>query len=188
VAAGTTAAGDVAMSAGTRSGRRQSAIVIPVPSAEDLVGPFRLRYDPVAAAGVPAHVTLVVPWLAPDTITSAQLADLAEVLSGAEPFEFRLSGVRRFGRSVLWLAPEPAGPFVKLTMMLAERFGTPPYDGEFDEIVPHLTVAHADAGVDLDAVAGELAARLPVRCVAEEAWVMVGDGQRWSTRAAYRMG
>ena len=54
-----------------------------------------------------------------------------------------------FGRRVLWVAPEPAGPFLELTDRLADRFGTPPWDDEFDEVVPHLTVAHASDGVEL---------------------------------------
>jgi hypothetical protein len=35
----------------------ESALV--VPEAEPLVKPFRDRYDPSAAAGVPAHITLL---------------------------------------------------------------------------------------------------------------------------------
>jgi hypothetical protein len=176
------------MTAGTASGRRQSAILVPVPAAEAVVRPYRLRYDPVAAAGVPAHVTLIVPWLAPDDVSAGDLAELGEVLAGADPFDFQLTEVRWFGRAVLWLAPDPVGPFVKLTTVLAERFATPPYDGEFDEIVPHLTVAHAAEGADLELVAEQLARRLPVACAANDAWVMVGDGRSWSTRATFRLG
>ena len=39
----------------------ESAVVIPVPEAEPLVGELRLEHDPAAAAGVPAHVTLLSP-------------------------------------------------------------------------------------------------------------------------------
>jgi 2'-5' RNA ligase len=176
------------MTAATGGGRRQSAVVVPVPDAEPTVAPHRLRYDPLAVAGVPAHITLIVPWLPPDTIGSHDLAHLGEALAGIDPFEFQLTAVRWFGRAVLWLAPDPVGPFVKLTAMLADRFDTPPYDGEFDEVVPHLTVAHATDGVELAAVAAELEASLPIDCTAREAWVMVGDGHTWSTRASYSLG
>jgi hypothetical protein len=73
-------------------------------------------------------------------------------------------------------------PFTRLVGLLADRFGTPPYDDEFDEVVPHLTVGHATDGVELSAVADELSAKLPIRCRAKEVWVMVGDGQTWSVR------
>jgi hypothetical protein len=87
-----------------------------------------------------------------------------------------------FGRHVLWLAPKPAEPFIQLTWRLAEHFSTPPWDDEFDEVVPHLTVGHASDGVELAPVAAALAARLPLECMAKEIWVMVGDGTRWHVR------
>ncbi len=170
------------MTAGTSSGRFQSAILVPLPEADSIVGRWRFEHDPVAAAGVPAHVTLVVPWLPPDEITAADLAELDEELSQVKAFDFELSHVDWFGRRVLWVAPTPSGPFLDMTNRLAERFGTPPWDDEFDEVIPHLTVAHASDGVELVPIAADLAGRLPLRCRAEEVWVMVGDGTRWERR------
>jgi hypothetical protein len=176
------------MTIGTSSGRRQSAILIPATQAEPTVGAYRLEYDPVAAAGVPAHITLIVPWLPPGEIRPADLAELAALLHLIEPFDFRLVRPNWFGRGVLWLAPDPVEPFIKLTNQLADRFGTPPYDDEFDEIIPHLTVAHASDGVELSGVFTELEARLPITCRAEQVWVMVGDGQSWSIRERIQLG
>jgi 2'-5' RNA ligase len=170
------------MSAGTSSGRRQSAVLVPVPEADAVVGTWRHQYDPVATAGVPAHITLVVPWLPPEEITEADLAELDESLDDVKAFDFALDHVDWFGRRVLWVAPEPAEPFLALTSRLADRFGTPPWDDEFDEVVPHLTVAHASDGVELVPVAAEVNNRLPLQCRAEEVWVMIGDGSRWSLR------
>ena len=169
-------------SPGTSSGRVQSAVLIPVPQADSVVGRWRFEYDPVAAAGVPAHVTLVVPWLPPAEITDDELAELEAELADVHAFDFSLARVDWFGRRVLWVAPEPADPFLKLTHRIAERFNTPPWDDEFDEVVPHLTVAHASDGVELVPIAADVATRLPVRCRAEEVWVMVGGGGRWERR------
>jgi 2'-5' RNA ligase len=167
---------------GTSSGRFQSAVLIPVPQADSIVGRWRFEYDPVAAAGVPAHITLVVPWLPPDEITDDDLAELDEALADQKAFDFELAHVDWFGRRVLWVAPEPVGPFLELTHKLAERFGTAPWDDEFDEVIPHLPVAHASDGVELVPVAADVAARLPLRCRADEVWVMVGGGVRWELR------
>src|SRR5579864_841585 len=98
------------MTAGTSSGRTQSAILIPVPEADSVVGRWRHEHDPVAAAGVPAHITLVVPWLPPDEISEADLAELDDELEGVKAFDFDLTDVGWFGRRVLWVAPEPAAP------------------------------------------------------------------------------
>ena len=169
-------------SPGTSSGRVQSAVLIPVPQADSVVGRWRYEHDPVAAAGVPAHVTLVVPWLPPDEIVAADLEELQEELADVRAFDFTLARVGWFGRRVLWLAPEPAEPFLKLTHRLADRFHTPPWEDEFDEVIPHLTVAHASDGVELVPVAADVATRLPLRCRAQEVWVMVGGGGRWDLR------
>ncbi|MHB1534426.1 MAG: 2'-5' RNA ligase family protein [Acidimicrobiales bacterium] len=176
---------------GTSSGQHQSAVYIPVPAAEAVVGPWRAKYDPVAASGVPAHITLVVPWLAPEKISDAAVLELADELSGTKAFDFNLDGVGWFGRHVLWLAPQPAEPFRALTAVLAERFSTPPYRDAFDEVVPHLTVGHASGEPEveeLEEVADLLTPRLPVICRAEQVCVMVGDGQHWSLRARLALG
>jgi len=176
------------LSTGTSSGRRQSAIIVPVPEAEPVVGPYRDEYDPVAVTGVPAHITLMVPWLPIEEITAAELAELTRLLRSVPAFEYSLTRVGWFGRRVLWLAPEPADPFLKLTGMLGEGFGTSHYDDEFDEVVPHLTVGHASDGVELAGVAAALAPALPIRCRAYEVWVMAGDGQTWKIRERIPLG
>jgi 2'-5' RNA ligase len=170
------------VSVGTSSGRTQSAVLVPVPEADEVVGRWRHEHDPVAAAGVPAHITLIVPWLPPAEITEADLADLDGMLEDVHAFEFALDHVDWFGRRVLWVAPEPAAPFLRLIDRLADHFGTPPWDDEFDEVIPHLTVAHASDGVELQPVAADVSERLPIACRAEEIWVMVGDGTRWDLR------
>jgi 2'-5' RNA ligase len=175
------------MSTGTSSGRAQSAILIPVPEAETLVKPYRVQYDPVAIAGVPAHITLIVPWLPPSEIGPGDLAALGDLLRTVPPFDFSLQRASWFGRGVLWLAPQPTEPFVNLTAMLAERFATLPYEDEFDEVIPHLTVAHATDGAELGPVAKTLSNALPIECRAEQVWVMVGDGLAWSVSDRFKL-
>ena len=172
---------------GTSSGRVQSAVLIPVPEADSVVGRWRHEHDPVAAAGVPAHITLLVPWVPPNEIAQADLDELDSELADVKAFDFELTHVSWFGRRVLWVAPEPSGRFLELTNRLSDRFGIAPWDDEFDEVVPHLTVAHASDGVELVPIAADISGRLPVRCHAGEVWVMVGDGQRWSLRHRRRL-
>lgn len=165
----------------------QSALLIPVPEADSVVGRWRFQYDPVAAAGVPAHITLVVPWLPPSRISDEHLAELEDELSDVKGFDFRLTRIGWFGRRVLWVAPEPSEPFLGLTLRLARRFETPPWEGEFDEVVPHLTVAHAADGVELVPVAADVSTRLPVQCRADEVWAMIGGGPRWELKRRVKL-
>ena len=88
----------------------QSALIVPVPSAEPAVAKWRARHDPSAAFGMPAHVTVLYPFLAPDAITQAVERDLESVLSPHPAFPFRLVGVDRFD-GVLYLEPSRPSPF-----------------------------------------------------------------------------
>ena len=46
---------------------------------------------------------------------------------------------------MLYLEPDPAHPFVDMIEAVAERFPEhPPFGGEFDTVVPHLTVVETD--------------------------------------------
>jgi 2'-5' RNA ligase len=166
---------------GTTSNCAQSALLIPAPEAEALVGAWRALHDPSARAGVPAHVTLVVPWIPPEQIKQEHIEELEELLTDQGPFEYTLEQVRWFGERVLWLGPTPATPFKRLTSRLADHFDTPPWQGAFAEVVPHLTVGLAGCAVvnSLSEAAADLAPKLPVACRATQVDIMSGDGTSW---------
>src|SRR5437868_11055425 len=140
----------------------ESAFAVNVPEAEPYVGALRQRYDPSAALGVPAHITVLYPFMAPEEITQRVLGDIRRALSFASAFSFTLARVCRFP-DALYLAPEPAAPFIALTRKLVDQFpGYLPYGGQHAGIVPHLTVAHA-AEAEHDMAEAQLAATLPRR-------------------------
>jgi 2'-5' RNA ligase len=123
----------------------QSALGVTVPEAEPWVKNLRERYDPTAAVGVPAHVTVLFPFISPDLITDSDLVRASETFQHFRPFGFKLEKIDRFPES-LYLVPEPDEPFISLTEAVAREFPEyPPYGGKFTEIVPHLTVANRSA-------------------------------------------
>jgi 2'-5' RNA ligase superfamily len=102
--------------------------------------------------GVPPHVTLLIP--APPDVDGA-----GEALGSFGAFDVIFARLGRFP-GTLWLAPEPAEPFVEMTRSLLTRFpGHEPYGGEFAEITPHLTVAQ---GEELSIAAAALEPLLPL--------------------------
>ncbi len=168
---------------------RRSGLLVPVPAAEPLVHEHRARWDPPASFGVPAHVTVLYPFVPPDQVDEQVLHDVAEALEDCSGFGFALTRVARFEGDVLYLAPEPPDPFVALTDAIAARFPAYlPYGGRFAEVVPHLTVADTAEGPPAS-LGSELAAGLPIAAVATEVWLMeeARDGT-WSTRAAFPLG
>ena len=129
----------------------KSAFVVPVPEAEPWVKDLRERYDPIAAVGMPAHITVLFPFMSSDLLTDNDLARAAGIFRRSRPFEFRLERVGRFPES-LYLVPEPDEPFISLTEAIMREFPEyPPYGGKFTEIIPHLTVANRSA--ELSAIA-----------------------------------
>jgi 2'-5' RNA ligase len=165
---------------------RSSALLVPVPEAEPLVAELRLAHDPTAAAGIPAHVTLLYPFAEPSSIGDEVLEVLRTIFAASTPFHFRLVEARWFGEEVLYLAPDPAVPFVWMTERLASRFPVhTPYGGAFDEIVPHLTVAMRGS----QEMVTELRPGLPVDAVAAEVLLMIeGLDDRWSVRERFPLG
>jgi hypothetical protein len=154
-----------------------TAVVVPVPEAEPLVGPWRARFDPSAAQGMPAHVTALYPFVAP---TEAVVAKLRDLCAGLPALDVAFTRTARF-EGVLYLAPEPAAGLRRLTLAVAARWPeAPPYGGAFDEVIPHLTVAQ---GQGLEEVEAELQRGLPIAARLTEACLYELDGGRWRRRA-----
>ena len=122
-----------------------------------LAVPFPGLVEPVGVDNdLPAHVTVLVP-------CSGDAAAVSEVLAPFEPFDVTFPRLERFSE-LIWLAPEPAEPFVAMTEAMLERFPEyPPYGGIHDRIVPHLTVAKTQ----LDETAAVVEPLLPLRSRAE---------------------
>lgn len=167
-----------------------SAVVVPVPEAEPRVGALRAELDPSAALGVPAHVTIMFPFLPPAGIDDGVLAALGEVFAAAPAFEAGFSTVSWFEDAVWW-APEPAAPFVALTHAVSARFGMKPYEGVHgDDVVPHLTIGHRAPLDRMRAAETEVASGSPVRTTVRSALLMTGSraAASWTTLAELPLG
>jgi hypothetical protein len=174
----------------------ETAVVVLVPEAEGLVGPWRLKHDPSAAEGVPAHVTLLYPFVPFERINDTVEAGIARVFAGASPFGLGFSHTRRFP-GVLWLAPDDPAPLIALTQALMAMFPEyPPYGGAHETVTHHLTVAQirdGEVATVLDRIEAKFIAEanssLPIRARAEEAWLLTEEeGGMWRSVRPYRFG
>ncbi len=166
---------------------RRTALVIVVSVAGPLVGEVRAQYDPVAARGMPPHITVLYPF-APPPLRDEHIAALRELAVSTPACAFALTAVRRFP-GVLWLEPTPAEPFIALTQRVTATWPQhPPYQGVHDDVVPHLTVAHGNDAL-LDSIEPRLAPGLPLQALARELTMMECDQSGWwSTRAEFPLG
>ena len=173
-----------------------SALLVPVPAADWLVAGRPMRDGYAAGLVVPAHVTLVVPphitLLAPfaprDRLTDGVVTELAELFADVVPFPFELARASRFPDGAAYLAPDPAAPFRNLVTELGRAFpGYPPYEGRFDDVVPHVTVPLND-GELVEDLQGMVDHHGPVRALAAEAQLVWVDSEGLEVVAHFPFG
>ena len=165
----------------------ESAVVVRVPSLDGTISALRRRFAlPHKPNGIPPHITAIVPFL-----PAAELAEdgsavqmLRTICAAAEPFRVTFSRTGRFPH-VLYLAPEPADPFVDLAGAITASWpAVKPYAGEHKTVVPHLTVATSRPQTVFDTVDRALRPQLPVTAEIDGAQVYLFDGERWREHAA----
>ena len=120
---------------------RRTALVVVVAEAEPLVGPVSGAHHAAAVArGVPPHVTVLVPFAAPDALDDAVQSQVRTHAATLDAFDAEVTRVATFTGHV-WLAPAPRDRFVALIRRTSERFPAyPPYGGNHPDPEPHLTV------------------------------------------------
>jgi 2'-5' RNA ligase len=160
----------------------ETAVIVAVPAVEALVRPWRERHDSSAPWGVPAHVTLLYPFLPSSRLGASTVDRLAALCARQPAFDVSFRRCARFP-GVLYLAPEPAGPFRRITAAITEQWPDhQPYGGVHDDVVPHLTIADSADDETLATVENVVSPGLPVSTRVREAWLLAFDGTRWNAQ------
>lgn len=166
----------------------ESGLVVRFADVESVVGPLRSALDPATPSGMPAHVTVLYPFVPPAELFSAVLAQVAAVASQTQTFRVQFEKVGWFSDQVLWLAPEPDSPFRDLTSRFRTLFPQClPYGGAFDDLIPHLTIEAGVPIIDLQEAERALTGRLPIRTTATHLSVLTGSVTegRWTVRGEF---
>ena len=169
----------------------QTALIVPIAEAEHAVGPFRASLDRSASWGVPAHVTVLYPFLPPKKINNDVLAALAGIFRSVPPFGVALTHIDWFGDTAVWLAPRPDEPFRQLTAAAWRRFPeAPPYEGAHTDVVPHLTIGHDAPKHVLSHAAEAVATYLPITAMITTVRLITGTPQQhsWHTLCEFTLG
>lgn len=181
---------------------RETAVLVPVREAERVVSPHRSRLDGAAALGVPAHVTVLFPFVPPPEITPSVVDALAAAVASVSAFGCEFPATSWFGEDVLYLAPRPGEPFRALTRAICAAFpGYLPYGGAFADTIPHLTIGERERGggrpagevggvADLRAAEAAVLPQLPVLAQVSRVWLMAGGSApgSWHTLAELPLG
>ena len=169
----------------------ESAVVVNVPVADPVVGEHRERLDEAASWGVPAHVTVLYPFLPPAEIDDAILAVLGRAVATVPRFEAEWTHTAWFDERVLWVAPDPAEPFQALTAAVVREFPDyPPFGGQYDTVIPHLTVGNGAPLEDLLAAERVVTSKLPFGMPVSHVQVLAGTREvgSWRMLAEFPLG
>jgi 2'-5' RNA ligase len=167
---------------------RETALIVEVPAAEPVVGSYRAELDANAGLGIPAHITILAPFLSRDRLGAAERGRLARVFAAVAPFDFRLDRTDWFGTTVLWLAPENPAPFADLIERVFAAFPDhPPFGGQFDEVIPHLTIGLQRSVNELRRAEQAIVPKLPVTARASAVTLTAesSPGGYWETVASF---
>jgi hypothetical protein len=162
-------------------GRGPTALNIPVPAAKEVVPG--------------TYITLISPFVPANRIGPALFEAVEHVVSHTQPFDFTLARVGRFP-GVMFLAPEPSEPFVELVEAFVREWPEhPPYEGAFEDVVPHLTVWYEKLRLrgrpegEPPGLAERLERCLPIHASATQVDLLaMGPNWRWSRRASFPLG
>lgn len=166
----------------------RSGLIVEVPEAEPVVARHRERLDANARLGIPAHITVLFPFMPPGAIGPAAVTTLERQFAAVRRFRFRLDRTAWFGNEVLWLAPRDPGPFRALTRAVVEAYPAfPPYGGEFGDSTPHLTIGEGRPLASLRAAEESVRPHLPIDAQATAVTLMTqrsADGP-WARTAIF---
>jgi 2'-5' RNA ligase len=177
---------------GRLAGAVETGVIVPVAAAERVVGRFRRALDHSAVWGVPAHVTVLYPFIPPDRIGVGTIERIGAALAEVHAFSCTFSKVKWFGEDVVRLGPEPDHRFRALTRSVWRRFpDCPPYRGEHPDSTPHLTIGSV-ALANLESMrraAVEIQAELPITTRIDHARLVAGSADRdsWRTVAEFTL-
>ena len=165
-----------------------TAIVLPVGEAEPIVARWRRAHTRDGADGMPAHVTLIYPFVDDAHLGDEVIAHLGDVLAGIAPIDVRFGAFGRFDANppVLYLEPAPAQPLHDLITVIAASFpGHPPFGGRHECVIPHLTVAQTQDAGAIAAAEDDVARHLPLSARLDAVHVLAHRaGRGWRTHTA----
>lgn len=165
------------------AGATETAVLVLVSEAEGAVAEHRAHLDVAASWGVPAHVSVVYPFVPPTEVDRDVLMGLARAVGTVPAFDCAFARTAWFDDAVLWVAPEPDDPFRALTQAVVTAFPDhQPYGGAYKEPTPHLTVGELRLGSARELSRAETSVQqyLPIHAYVQRVVLLAGRRERGS--------
>lgn len=149
-------------------------LLLVTPAAEPLVGRWRAEHDWAARHGIPAHVTIRLPFLPPEQWRDPSIALLLE---GLLPVDVTLSRLEDRPGALVILA-EPDDQLRAMTEAVSAQWPElAPHKGNRPDVAYHVTVVRAEDRAVRAAALDSIAPQLPLRVVGSEVWAAEGSAE-----------
>lgn len=169
----------------------ETAILVPVEDAELLLSAAAKAFGFDRPPGVPAHVTLLYPFVEAEHLVLGHAQEAQRALSDVQPFECSFASIGRFDDPpvAIYLEPKPVERFSSMIEALTATFPTfPPYAGTVEEVIPHLTVVETADRTLWAEVEEWLEPQLPVRITVQGFSIYVQTDKGWVERFTLPLG
>jgi hypothetical protein len=112
---------------------------------------------------------------------------LAALFRTVPAFTHNFVRTARFGDQALWLDSDAARLFRSLTQLVWTAFPAyPPFEGRFDEVVPHLTIADHGPVDEMQAAEQTVQRHLPISAITQAVTLMVEQPSgRWDAAESF---
>jgi hypothetical protein len=165
----------------------QTGLVVPVPAADALLASVGARYPGTVREGVPAHVSLLYPFVPAAELDEQVTCALGELLAEQTPMPVQFAKCYRQDGFVA-LFPDPINGLKELVSKTRRRWpDVVPYEGVYGDVEPHLTVAMRCSAETAVTIEQEVSAQLPISAELREAWLVAFEGQ-WTLRGRFEFG
>jgi hypothetical protein len=164
-----------------------SALIVRVhlPPALDAL---RRANVPDARLGVPAHLTLLYPFVPVGKLEPSLRRSIAAIVAHHVAFDYHLTGPKVWPDTI-YAGVDSGRPFLEIHRELAAAFPDYPiYQARVGDLVPHVTVAEGPAVADARTVEDPAWHALPTRRRAYSLELIApGRDGRWSTVWRFRL-
>lgn len=164
-----------------------TALVLLVPEAESIVGEWRARFDSSAEEGMPAHITVLYPFVPAREIDGRCLEDLGRMCDRHEPIHIEFRAMGAFP-GVVWIDPASEACRRLLEDARATWPDRAPYGKANLAVVPHLTVTDGAGDADAERARASVLQHLPLRARVAFLSLMAFDGSTWVVEQRFALG
>jgi 2'-5' RNA ligase len=125
-------------------GLESALLIVPPRPVQSFAFPIREMHDAESFNRVPAHITLLYPFVPPDEVEEAEKT-LTRICKKISPFEVTLDRYGQF-ENTIFLEPSQPEKILEMFAQISKAFPDyPAYEGEHGKgLHPHLTLARFD--------------------------------------------